>query len=161
MFTFTFRIKNKTVLIGLCAVVMALCGMLVGVKLAGGPGSTRADGAGRPTGDLKLTDNEQRLEFLEAMGWKALEEPTGIEEIIIPQEFDPLYLQYNQLQQQQGFDLEKIKGKRVKRYRYSITNFAEGKPATASLLILSGRLVGGDITPDEVGSPILPLQPRG
>ena len=46
-----------------------------------------------------------------------------ISEQIIPEEFDDVFLMYNDLQQSQGFDLENYKGKSVKRYSYLAKKF--------------------------------------
>ena len=67
-------------------------------------------------------------------------------DVLIPEHFDEAYESYNALQKQQGYDLEKYKGKKVKRYRYRILNYPERKNAAATLLVYKGEILGGDIT---------------
>ena len=92
---------------------------------------------------------QERLEFLTSLGWEADAEPVEVAEIIIPAEFDEVYTEYNELQKEQGFDLEVYCGLRVKRWTYRITNL-EGYPETsdcirANLLVYDGIIIGGDI----------------
>ena len=65
-------------------------------------------------------------------------------EVIIPSDFDETYQSYADLQARQGFDLEKLKGKRVKQVVYSVTN-SEESDVLAELLIYRGKIVAGDI----------------
>lgn len=69
----------------------------------------------------------------------------------IPKEFDKIMKTYNEVQKQQGLDLEKYKGKDVTRYTYEITNYpgAEGK-VIANLIICKNRVIGGDICSADV-----------
>ena len=65
---------------------------------------------------------------------------------MIPQEFDETYEQYNQLQKEQGFDLERFKGQRVKVYTYQILNYPDHPDnILAHLLICDWKVVGGDV----------------
>jgi hypothetical protein len=58
---------------------------------------------------------------------------------------------YNEVQKQQGLDLEKYKGKDVIRYTYEITNYPgeEGK-VLANLIVYKNRVIGGDICSADV-----------
>ena len=64
----------------------------------------------------KISDNDARVEYLRSYGWEVEKEAEAIEEIVIPEEFSEVFQKYNELQKEQGFDLEKQKGQRVKRY---------------------------------------------
>ena len=53
---------------------------------------------------------------------------------------------YLALQQSQGFDLARCRGKRVRRYTYAITNYPTGETGVrADLLLRRGRVVGGEV----------------
>ena len=56
------------------------------------------------------------------------------------------YQDYLALQSQQGFDLEKYAGKRVKRYTYEVLNYPTGETGVqANLLIRKNTVVGGEV----------------
>ena len=99
----------------------------------------------------KIRDNADRIQFLSQFGWEcsdsALEEVT----LTIPKEFDKIMKTYNEVQKQQGLDLEKYKGKDVVRYTYEITNYpgTEGK-VIANLIVCKNRVIGGDICSADV-----------
>lgn len=106
-------------------------------------------------GTLVLTaaSHEERMSFLSQFGWKVIEEPAEVVEIIIPEEFDETYTAYNQLQINQGFDLAEHKGKRVKRWTYTITNYKgyEDKSCVrANILVCDGVVIGGDVCSTEL-----------
>ena len=99
-----------------------------------------------PVTSAKVRDNTQRVEYLEAYGWEVQEEPESIVEIVIPEEFNKVFQQYNEVQKLQGFDLEKQKGKRVRRYTYVVTNYpTEPDYIRANMLVRKDKVVGGDI----------------
>ena len=81
-----------------------------------------------------------------ALGWEVGEEPEEIREVVIPQEFDETYQQYNQLQEEQGFDLERYRGQRAKVYTYQILNYPDRPEGiVAHLLIWDWKVIGGDV----------------
>lgn len=88
---------------------------------------------------------EEQLTFLEELGYKADPNPVFSDEVIIPEEFDSVYEEYNALQKSQGLNLEKYKGKTVMRYTYVLNEEGENK-SYATLLIYKNRIIGGDIT---------------
>lgn len=67
-------------------------------------------------------------------------------QFLLPEELSEPYLTYNQLQEEQGFDLSSCCGKQVSRYTYTVTNYpgrAEG--VQANLYICEEAPVAGDI----------------
>ncbi len=88
---------------------------------------------------------EEQVSFLEDLGYKADPNPVFSDEVIIPEEFDSVYEEYNALQKSQGLNLEKYKGKTVMRYTYVLNEEGESK-SYATLLIYKNRIIGGDIT---------------
>ncbi len=105
------------------------------------------------TKNLKGETNEQRIEYLESFGWDIVDEPIESTEVIIPSEFDETYESYNLLQQTQGFDLSKYKGKRVMRYTYSVKNYPtdSAENVCATLLVSNKKIIGGDISSTSLG----------
>ena len=94
----------------------------------------------------KIKDNDARVEYLRSYGWEVESEAESIEEILIPEEFGEIFQKYNEIQKAQGFDLEKQKGQRVKRYTYVVTNYPdEPDYVRANLFICKEKVVAGDI----------------
>lgn len=99
----------------------------------------------------KMTSEHQRQEFISSLGWDTDEEYDTCRIVIIPQEFDEVYTSYNDLQKQQGFDLEAYKGKTVEIYSYPVYNYPEEENVSLNLLICDGKLIGGDVCSAELG----------
>lgn len=93
-----------------------------------------------------IRTNDDRLAYLGGLGWQVSPQPIATEELLIPEEFDDSYAGYLKLQQDQGFDLSRYCGKRVKRYTYQLTNYpSQAEPVQIALLIYKDRVVGGQI----------------
>lgn len=100
-----------------------------------------------PTSATKLSTPEARVEFLASAGYTVSPEPVRTQEVLIPEEFNEVYLQYNQLQMSQGFDLTKYRGKRVMQYVFEVENYPaeNADPVYATLLLYKNKLIGADI----------------
>ena len=93
-----------------------------------------------------IRTNDDRLAYLGGLGWQVSSQPIATEELLIPEEFDDSYAGYLKLQEDQGFDLGRYRGKRVKRYTYQLTNYpAQDEPVQIALLIYKNKVVGGQI----------------
>ncbi len=94
------------------AVKVILFGVLAAavILLAGALGRRSADTA------IRAGTNEERIAYLQSLGWEV--EPTPIleQEITMPKDFPDVLTQYNELQRQQGFDLEEYAGKKLTLY---------------------------------------------
>ena len=94
----------------------------------------------------QLTDNTQRVAYLQSLGWEVAPEPAETLQFLLPETLAEPYLTYNELQKSQGFDLSACCGKQVSRYTYTVTNYpdrAEG--IQANLYLCEDRPVAGDI----------------
>ena len=107
------------------AVKVILFGVLAAavILLAGALGRRSADTA------IRAGTNEERIAYLRSLGWEV--EPTPIleQEITMPKDFPDVLKQYNELQRQQGFDLEEYAGKKLTLYTYRITNHPDAEEA--------------------------------
>lgn len=93
------------------------------------------------------SNNAERISFLNSYGWTVSEEPSAVKEIIIPEEFNDVYLKYNEIQSAQGLDLSKYKGLRAKLWCYDVLNYPDySKPVHANIIIIDNRIIGGDIS---------------
>lgn len=76
-------------------------------------------------------------------------------EIFIPYEFPDFYINYNNLQKKQGFDLSKYKGKKCKKIRFLINNYSDD--TVADVLMFGTKIIGGDIHIKSYGESPLPF----
>lgn len=144
MFIWTAKLHRKRLLAGVLAAVV-LCGA---VAVVGGLVSARGVDAvsTTPATPKGIKTNEDRVAYLESYGWQVSADPIAVEELLIPDEFDESYDQYLALQSDQGFDLAKQHGKRVKRYTYEITNYPTGEAGVqAGILVYKNTVVGGEV----------------
>ena len=91
---------------------------------------------------------EQRINFLASLGLEADPESERAKEVVIPEEFDEIFENYNALQKKAGFDLENFKGKTVKKYTYKILNYPSAEKddiILSDLLVFDGKIIGGDV----------------
>ena len=105
----------------------------------------------------KIKVNDDRLKIAEMLGWQVDTEPLEIEEVIIPDKFDEVYSKYNELQKASGFDLEKHRGDKCKRYCYKVKNYKGEDDVVMNMLIYKNKLIGGDISSRELGGFMEPL----
>ncbi len=93
-----------------------------------------------------IENAEDRIAFLKQFGWEIEPEAREVSQVTIPINFDPIYKKYNQLQINEGLNLEKYKGKTVKKYTYLVSNHDYDGIVYANLLIYKDRVIGGDIS---------------
>ncbi len=141
---FVLSVNSKTAKV----LVLAVVGIVAGIILA--KVSTFTSDVSNVNGIvLRASDAKERVAFLSQFGWEVSEDPLEVAEVIIPSEFDDTYKAYNEIQKKQGFDLEKYKGVRVKRWTYEIKNYpgyAEDSGCIrANMLVCDGKVIGGDI----------------
>lgn len=86
------------------------------------------------------------VDFLKGYGYECGREPAEVFDYTVPTEFDSVMTIYNDLQKSQGFDLEKYKGKTVKRFSFKIENYPDvAEDVFADILFSNGEIIGGDI----------------
>lgn len=92
-----------------------------------------------------ITTSEQRYTFLRNCGLEAINEIE--EDIIIPPVFNETFNDYNSMQIAAGYNLERFKGKTLKKYSYEIKNYPNViENVIASVIVYKDRIVGGDIS---------------
>lgn len=94
----------------------------------------------------KIKTNEDRVSFLGQLGWKVAENPLETVAVTIPDEFDAVFLEYNNLQKEIGLDLSRYKRKDVMRYTYQVENYPDYQGLVyANILVYKNKIIGGDI----------------
>lgn len=152
MFIVTARVPRRKLLAG--AVTVLCCCVVVAtalvLTLGGKSVTTSAEASG-------IRSNEDRIAWLNELGWQVSANPVITEELLIPETFDESYDDYLALQSGQGFDLTQYCGKRVKRYTYDITNYPDSEVGVqAALLVYKNKVIGGQLQAAD-GSFVLPL----
>ncbi|MBQ9967892.1 MAG: DUF4830 domain-containing protein [Oscillospiraceae bacterium] len=138
------KVNKRKVLLGLIAAVCIIILLAVLLKNADAP---EQDTPQEQVVSMNGGTNEERLAFLERYGWRVDETPTETQEVRIPQEFNEVFTRYNELQKEQGFDLNEFAGKTAKRYVYAVTNYPDGSDGHyATILVHKNKIIGGDVT---------------
>ncbi len=94
----------------------------------------------------QLLTNEDRVAYLQSMGWEIGAEPLETLQFLLPEELAEPYLTYNELQNAQGFDLSRCCGKQVSRYTYAVSNYpGRSEGVQLNLYVCEGAPVAGDV----------------
>lgn len=135
IWTARFSKKAKAVLLAIALGVVAA----VVILLSGGRGN-------EATVEIHLATNDDRVAYLQSLGWTVESEPVETLQFLLPEELSEPYLTYNQLQKEQGFDLSACCGKQVSRYTYTVTNYpGRSEGVQANLYVCEESPVAGDI----------------
>ncbi len=157
MFVKTVKVKKPNPI----AVVIVLAAILVLIAVwvfDFGGGNNLKDKYNLPT-------NADRTAFLKDLGWDVSAVENDCKVVKIPVTFNEIYIGYNKLQKQQGFDLSDYKGKTVEIYTYDVYNYPD-KPSgiIAHLVICESKLVAGDICSTELNGfmhGLMPIDGKG
>lgn len=92
-------------------------------------------------------DLDRNVEFLQNYGWEVSEDIIESEEFIIPEEFDDVYFNYNEIQKDAGLDLTSYKGMNAVRYTYEVLNYPikSEEVIRANVICVDNIPVAGDI----------------
>jgi len=138
----SLKINKKTFIVLLCGILSIILLFVVDSAATSGNSSTNNNSS-------LITDgatNKQRVDFLSQFDWEINAEVIDCCDVVIPTEFDDVYINYNAIQISQGFDLQPYSGKLVTRWTYEVTNYPDGvEGVVANLLIYDGKVIGGDI----------------
>lgn len=136
MISVTAKITKKRIFCAALAIIIPL--MIILAININSSGDSSVDTAAKTSGE--------RLNFLSQFGWQCDESAETVKDSVIPEKFDDVYVKYNEIQTQQGFSLEKYKGKSVKIYTEKVLNYPENSENVyATLMVYDGKIIGGDI----------------
>lgn len=145
MMVMTAKVNFKKVLLILCAVALAIIGLLL---LFG-------SGDAETTSATPVSDNDSRVKFLTDFGWEVAASPVESSQVRIPQQSSEVFDRYNGLQKSQGYDLTAYAGKNAMRYVYKISNYPGATdPVYATVLVCKNKVIGGDVTNTAPGGKI-------
>ena len=145
MFVFSFKLKGLKRFIPIVIVGVAV---LVIVALVMGFGVS-TDSSDKSRDFIKGNTPQERMDFIEGYGWQVDEKPLSERNIVIPGEFDEVYLGYNEIQLDQGFDLTEYATKSATVYTYRVRNYpgftGENDYICLNLMVCEGVIIGGDV----------------
>ena len=146
MMVMTAKVNMKKVALILGIAVAVIIGLIL---VFGGNGQAETTAA------TPITNNEQRVKFLENFGWDVASSPAESGQVRIPEQMSEVFDRYNNLQKQQGYDLNTYAGKNVMRYVYKVENFPDATdPVYATVLVYKNQVIGGDITNTAAGGTV-------
>ena len=143
MLIVTAKVPRRKLALGVAAAALLCC---CAVALNFGQFLARETSFSTVPDPKGVKSNQDRVDYLASYGWQVTEEPIATQELLVPKEMDESYDEYLSLQNEQGFDLKKYAGKRVKRYTYEVLNYPSGESGVqANLLIYKNTVVGGEV----------------
>ena len=149
MFICSMKMSKKKIVIGVLA-GLVLVGIVVCLVAGKAAGKEKPEDAGQ-SASLKVKDTEDIAEYVRSFGWEIESEPCEVVEVTVPEEFNDVYQNYNELQKKQGFDLEAYKGKLVQRTTFVVTNYPNyPENIRADVLTCDGVIVAADICSIEI-----------
>ena len=153
MIVFTTKITPKKIIGGILALSLVICsGIAIAHDVGRQDGILILDEQVMEREEKKVKTNEDRVSLLEGYGWTVDKEPLEFMEVRIPEEFDGVYNEYNEIQKRQGLDLSGYSGKRVMRYTYKITNHpSKDENVVANIIIYKNKLRAGDVCSSKLG----------
>ncbi|WP_312695290.1 DUF4830 domain-containing protein [Caproiciproducens sp.] len=143
MFIFSIKAGRKKIFIGLAAILLVITAVMVVSKLFHSEPVASSEGK---TYTLSAESNDQRIAFLKQFGWQVNTEPLEMKDVTIPAQFDDVYIQYNNIQKEQGLDLTPYAGKTCRQWVYAVTNYPQATDVRATLLVYDNKVVGGDLS---------------
>lgn len=155
MFAVQFSVKNSKKLFFIAlAMITALavaCVAAAVITLEKPSYTAHSDSAGDYS---LLIKNGDYGAFFSQLGLHIDEEQKTEKSVTIPNDFDEVYSDYNELQKAAGLDLSGFKGSQASLLTFPLKDGAEGY---AVILVCKDRVIGGHLTNGEYGSKMLPL----
>ena len=105
-------------------------------------------------------DLASRKAYLSSLGFSCEEASEEKTLITIPTDFSKTYSDYNKRQLEAGFNLLDYKGYDATVYTYLISNLENLDGVYANLIVIDGKIIGGDISSIENGGFVLPLKTK-
>ena len=95
--------------------------------------------------------------YLEEMGYSPMYEEQ--DDYTVPAEEEAVYEEYNKLQSEAGFDLDKYAGETLMRYTFRLNDYGDDN-VYANVLVFNRTVVGGDISQRALNGYMYPLLPK-
>lgn len=145
MFLLSLKSLRGKLILLVAAVVAAV---FVCAVLSSGSESEKEDSTTLNTVSIAATKADKLTDFITMLGYTVKDEPDSVQQIIIPEVFDEIYEQYNNLQKESGFDLTPYKGCQAKKWTFTVTDYPGYEDMDCikiNLIVYGKRIIGGDI----------------
>ena len=76
-----------------------------------------------PCEEVDLATNDQRVAYLEGLGWQVSPEPVETLDLQLPEDLKSQWGDYLKLQEKQGLPFGGCAGQTVRRFTYTVTNY--------------------------------------
>ncbi len=152
MFIYSIKVKNaKTIKFTLVAIIslLVICGIILFSALRTSPDTMTIDGKKY---SLEVNSEDDCIKFLEQFGYIA-DELYDARSIVLPPEFEGVYIDYNNLQKAQGFDLSSYLGEKAEQYTYSLKESSD----FATIVACNGKVVAAHLSSMLYAAPLYPL----
>ena len=152
---FIYSVRGST--IKFFAIIVLAVALLFGILAFGGTSAVAASaGVDIKLGGIKT--NEDRLEFISQFGLSVAGEAKESESFAVPEKFDRVLSEYNEIQKEQGLDLTKYKNKKVTRYTYSASDY-EGYDGevNVNLVVYRNTVIACDVSSEDPLGFVKPL----
>lgn len=103
-----------------------------------------------------ILSDSQLEPYFNIRGWDV--EKISDETVRIPEKFNETYQRYYEVLKENGFDIEKYKGKEVRRVLFLVKNFGGSSEVHAELLLDGGKLIGSALIENKPDGFIKPAE---
>ena len=125
---------------------MALMSLSLGVVIGSALLLAGCFGGDKETEVITAATNEERVAYLEALGWQVEPQPIETLDLQLPEKLEGEWDAYAKLQKGQGLPFSEFAGQAVKRYTYTVTNYPEiPQGVQANLYLWGDQIIGGDV----------------
>ena len=140
MFVFSVKTSKRQIVSMIFCVVLLIVVLIVAIAWPFGKASAQT------YTPVEGSTDDQRVAFLTSLGYEVDAKNPSVKEVLIPDEFDDVFRQYNAIQSQAGMDLQPYHGKRVKLWTYKVLNIEDQGEVVANLYVYKDKIIGGDIS---------------
>ena len=133
---YTFKLTKKHIVAAIlaAAVLIALLILLLPGRPAEETGAT-----------FTIKEPSDCREYLRQLGYETDGTTSETRTVQIPKAFDAVYENYNLMQKECGFDLQKYAGKKVELTTLHVTNWPDGEDVLADVLVYKKKVIGGAV----------------
>lgn len=125
---------------------MALMSLALGLVIGSALLLAGCFGGDKETEVITAATNEERVAYLEGLGWQVEPQPIETLDLQLPEKLEGEWDAYAKLQKGQGLPFSEFAGQAVKRYTYTVTNYPEiPQGVQANLYLWGDQIIGGDV----------------
>ena len=125
---------------------MALMSLALGLVIGSALLLAGCFGGDKETEVITAATNEERVAYLEALGWQVEPQPIETLDLQLPEKLEGEWDAYAKLQKGQELPFSQFAGQAVKRYTYTVTNYPDiPQGVQANLYLWGDQIIGGDV----------------